>query len=153
MLKILPICPRCSTTPPPPSRHTSFSSLTTNLHINPFVWSLDLRIPSTSLLNTLLYSWWCTRHTTATMDIALELCDTYAFDYIYASLLPVRPAPYNLQGGLSNSSISSLKAASPYQWQPASKILSFPPGDAAWMSQWTRDNIYRQALSLFFITW
>jgi lathosterol oxidase len=87
------------------------------------------------------------------MDIALELCDTYAFDYIYASLLPVQPAPYNLQGGLSNSSISSLKAASPYQWQPASKILSFPPGDAAWMSQWTRDNIYRQALSLFFITW
>jgi len=87
------------------------------------------------------------------MDIALELCDTYFFDYMYAKVLPAQPAPYSLNGAFSNSTITDLKAASPWHFEPASSILSFPPTDAAYMSQWTRDNAYRQLFSLFIITW
>ncbi|TVY88002.1 Delta(7)-sterol 5(6)-desaturase [Lachnellula willkommii] len=87
------------------------------------------------------------------MDIALELCDTYAFDYIYSALLPASSSPYNLNDGFSNATTFDAKAASPWQWHPASQFLSFPPTDAAYMSQWPRDNIYRQFLSLFLIMW
>lgn len=93
-----------------------------------------------------------TRHIAA-MDIALELCDTYAFDYVYSTLLPASPSPYNLNDGFGNATTFDTKAASPWQWQPASQFLSFPPTDAAYMSQWSRDNIYRQFLSLFLIMW
>lgn len=86
------------------------------------------------------------------MDIALELCDTYIFDYMYKAILPVQPAPYDLNGG-SNATTVDYKAVSKWQFSPASSLLSFPPTEAAYMSAWDRDNIYRQALSLFLITW
>jgi lathosterol oxidase len=87
------------------------------------------------------------------MDIALELCDTYAFDFLYAKLLPALPAPYSLQDGLGNATMADVRVASPYTFKPASNIWNFPPGDNAYLSQLTRDNIYRQGFSLFVITW
>jgi lathosterol oxidase len=86
------------------------------------------------------------------MDIALELCDTYIFDHIYAALLPASPAPYNLKNGIGT--LASWDAtSSPWQYQPASSFISFPPGEAAYQSQWRRDNMIRQILSLYLITW
>ncbi|KUJ20111.1 uncharacterized protein LY89DRAFT_470878 [Mollisia scopiformis] len=87
------------------------------------------------------------------MDIALELCDTYIFDYMYRAILPVQPAPYGLQDGMGNATTYDYKAASSWQFKPASSILSFTPTDAAYMSTLDRDNIYRQSFSLFLITW
>lgn len=87
------------------------------------------------------------------MDIALELCDTYIFDYMYSAVLPAKPAPYSLNGGAGNSTVFDFKAAPPWQFEPASSIISFSPSDAAYTSQWNRDNIFRQAFSLFLITW
>ena len=87
------------------------------------------------------------------MDIALEACDTYFFDYVYAALLPAQPAPYNLANVISNSTQVVAKASSPWQYEPATEYFSFTPRDAAYQSQWTRDNTYRQLVSLFFITW
>lgn len=87
------------------------------------------------------------------MDIALELCDTFFFDYVYAALLPAQPAPYNLANGVTNSTQFDGEASSPWQYESSTKYISFTPRDAAYMSQWTRDNIYRQLISLFFITW
>jgi len=87
------------------------------------------------------------------MDIALELCDTFFFDYVYATLLPTQPAPYNLANGGGNATQFDVKASSPWQYESSTKYLSFTPRDAAYMSQWTRDNIYRQLFSLFLITW
>jgi lathosterol oxidase len=87
------------------------------------------------------------------MDIALELSDTFFFDYVYAALLPAQPAPYNLANGGVNSTQFDWKASSPWQYESSTKYLSLTPRDAAYMSQWTRDNIYRQLISLFFITW
>lgn len=87
------------------------------------------------------------------MDIALELCDTYFFDYAYSYILPAQPAPYLMQNGFGNSTVEALKVASSWQYTPASKYLSFTPRDAAWMSQLPRDNAYRQFISLFLIMW
>jgi lathosterol oxidase len=89
----------------------------------------------------------------ASMDIALELCDTFFFDYLYSTVLPARPAPYGLKEGFGNSTIHDLKAVSPWQFTPASQYLSWKPRDVAWMSQLTRDNPYRQFISLLLITW
>jgi len=87
------------------------------------------------------------------MDIALELCDKYFFDHVYAALLPVQTAPYNLGNGVINSTAFDPKASSPWEYHPASTFLSFAPGDAAYMSQWTRDNTWRQLITLYIITW
>ncbi|KAI0996841.1 putative Delta(7)-sterol 5(6)-desaturase [Podosphaera aphanis] len=84
------------------------------------------------------------------MDIALEFCDTFLFDRIFASVLPVPILQYD---DFQNNTNSNLKAFSSWQFKPASSILSFTPGDAAYLSRWNRDNIYRQAISLFLITW
>jgi lathosterol oxidase len=87
------------------------------------------------------------------MDLALELLDTYALDWIYSAILPAQPAPYNLKDGINNSTSADIQSASPWQYKPSSNIISFTPTEAAYASQWTRDNVYRQTLSLFFITW
>lgn len=84
------------------------------------------------------------------MDIPLECFDTFIFDHIYAALLPAHPANNGLNDGLSNLSLAD---TSPWTYTPTSKFLSFQPRDAAYLSQWTRDNPYRQFISLFFITW
>ncbi|KAG0648495.1 Sterol-C5-desaturase [Hyphodiscus hymeniophilus] len=86
------------------------------------------------------------------MDIALELCDTYIFDHVYAVLLPASPAPFNLKSGVSNATFWDA-SSSPWQYEPASQYISFEPREAAYLSQWTRDNIIRQLISLYFITW
>lgn len=64
------------------------------------------------------------------MDVALELLDPLVFDKAYAWALPHPGA------SLSNSSdVNNLLAA-----------------DAAPMSLWDRDNIYRQCISILLIT-
>jgi lathosterol oxidase len=87
------------------------------------------------------------------MDIALELCDTFLLDYMYKAILPAQPAPYSLRDGTGNATALDYRAASKWEFKPASTILSFTPRDAAYMSAWDRDNIYRQMFSLFLITW
>lgn len=87
------------------------------------------------------------------MDIALELTDTYIFDYFYSAILPVRDAPYSLKEGFENSTILDIKAASPWRYQPSNPFIQLAPSDAAYMSTLARDNIYRQTFSLFIITW
>ncbi|CAI6333444.1 unnamed protein product [Periconia digitata] len=89
------------------------------------------------------------------MDVVLELCDTYVFDPIYAALLPAQTPSL-----LPNGTFSSVKEvptnlphASTWEYRPASQYLSFTPGKAAYMSQWPRDDVRRQFLSLFLITW
>jgi len=86
------------------------------------------------------------------MDITLEFVDTYLFDKIYATLLPLQSPPFNTNNGLNTTTFDA-KAASPWEYHPASTYLSFPPGEAAYMSQWTRDNTWRQLITLYLITW
>jgi lathosterol oxidase len=88
------------------------------------------------------------------MDIVLEVFDTFLFDYAYAALLPAGPVPYDLSlnGGVSNATLPR-SSYSPWKYQPATDFFSITPGEAAYSSAWLRDNPYRQAMSLFLITW
>lgn len=87
------------------------------------------------------------------MDIALELVDKYLFDYIYSAVLPLKTPSQLLERGAANGTAWDVKAASSWHYEPASQFISFVPADVAYMSQWSRDNIYRQALTLLVVTW
>jgi lathosterol oxidase len=87
------------------------------------------------------------------MDIVLEIFDTFGFDYLYAAALPAGPAPYDLLKNGSNNSTTAGSAVSPWQYKPATQSFSLTPSEAAYSSAWLRDNPYRQAMSLFLITW
>ena len=96
-----------------------------------------------------------------TMDIVLEIVDTLLFDRIYATLLPANPSSYLTQkfNNATTSAFSSIReGAAPapeynYIFRPASKIVSLNPTPWTYSSSWPRDNIYRQAISLFAIVW
>lgn len=82
------------------------------------------------------------------MDVVLEIVDTFAGDFLYAALLPAKPVPYDFPDVPAN-------ATSQFQWsyKPSTAFLDLEPSKYAYMSAWPRDNIYRQAISLFLITW
>lgn len=93
------------------------------------------------------------------MDLILEICDTFVFDYLYATFLPASTPSAVLQSGKHAASLtwsSMREGATPiarYSYQPATSYYSLEPSEYAYMSAWPRDNTYRQALSLYFITW
>jgi lathosterol oxidase len=71
------------------------------------------------------------------MDVVLEVFDTFLLDYVYAAVLPA----------------SSPSPCVEWRYTPATLYFTLPPGEAAFSSVWLRDNIFRQAISLFLITW
>ncbi|KAI1483921.1 hypothetical protein F4774DRAFT_363954 [Daldinia eschscholtzii] len=84
------------------------------------------------------------------MDVVLEIADTFAGDYIYSQLLPLQPvAPHDLPDVGANST----QALSSWKFKSANPYFQFEPSQYAYMSAWDRDNIFRQFISLFFITW
>lgn len=93
------------------------------------------------------------------MDVILEVFDTFALDRLYATVLPLSSSmlAYSAVGDFtasSNASWSSMATgATPYKFEPASQYFSVEPSSYAYMSRWPRDSIYRQATSLFLITW
>lgn len=91
------------------------------------------------------------------MDVILEVFDTFIGDRLYANLLPALTAA-KTSDQILNATYNSLPQApnvftTPYTYHPASSYISLEPSDFAYMSQWSRDHIVRQAISLFFITW
>jgi len=92
------------------------------------------------------------------MDIVLEGFDRFLFDYPYAKLLP-SPTAYGSPDAGFNATSSSKEVPKAFPvnngwtYQPASDLIQFGASKWAYESQWTRDNIYRQALSLYIITW
>jgi Delta7-sterol 5-desaturase len=95
------------------------------------------------------------------MDIILEVADTFVFDRLYATVLPATSTSSFSQyvKHVATSTFSSMRemgtqvALPQYTFQPASQILSFQPSHWAYASALPRDNVYRQALSLFTIVW
>jgi lathosterol oxidase len=94
------------------------------------------------------------------MDLVLEVFDTYLFDPVYASLLPIAPksTTYNAFSGNGSAPIATVRdVAAPqyngWKYKPASQFLSFTPSNYAYQSSWPRDDPWRQILSLFAITW
>lgn len=90
------------------------------------------------------------------MDIVLEVFDTFLGDRIYAALLPASlSSSTTFLAGKddANSTLSFFGDAQSYVYEPASTYLYLEPSKYAYMSAWPRDNIYRQTISLYFITW
>lgn len=91
------------------------------------------------------------------MDVVLEVFDTFVFDPIYAAALPVTPKS-GFPSFQNNASFSgfpqqaSTHLTNGWQYDPATKLLRMEPGASAYLSSWPRDNVYRQALSLYLIT-
>lgn len=94
------------------------------------------------------------------MDIVLEVFDNYVADYCYAKLLPASYFPELDINHPENASasFSSLRVGATHLPRQSQKIqtspyLSLEPSHFAYESVWDRENIYRQTLSLFIITW
>ena len=94
------------------------------------------------------------------MDIVLEAFDTYLFDPIYAKVLPASSTSFVTQyvkhaASATFSSMREMGTQPPQQsvFTPASQIVNFIPSHWAFASALPRDNMYRQFLSLFTITW
>lgn len=95
------------------------------------------------------------------MDIILEILDTLLFDRIYSTLLPASPTSRFGQfvKHAASSTFSSVREGATqtpthqYVYKPASQIINLQPSKWAYASTWQRDNPYRQAMSLFLITW
>lgn len=105
------------------------------------------------------------------MDVVLEIFDTFALDRIYANVLPIHPSvssfdpvstlTASLKGydAFNTTGFGSLEGAqgefarSGWQYEPATQYLPIQPSEYAYMSRWDRDNIWRQAVSLYCITW
>jgi lathosterol oxidase len=78
------------------------------------------------------------------MDIVLDVIDTLAFDRLYATIFPVN------QTQLTPSPDNDLLSA--YN-QHLGRYVVLQPSAWAVRSGWSRDDLRRQALSLFLITW
>ncbi|ETI23437.1 hypothetical protein G647_05239 [Cladophialophora carrionii CBS 160.54] len=95
------------------------------------------------------------------MDIILEVVDTLFLDRVYATLFPANSSQYSLQKlhDVATSTFSSIReGATPapqykYIYEPASRLFSLDPTEWAYKSSLSRDNIYRQGVSLFAIVW
>jgi Delta7-sterol 5-desaturase len=89
------------------------------------------------------------------MDIVLEAFNSYGFDRFWATILPASKATFltnMLKEAVPSATFSSMREA-PTAFRPASQYLSFEPGRYAYMSALPRDNMWRQGVTLFLITW
>ena len=95
------------------------------------------------------------------MDVVLELFDTFLFDWVYATLLPSSwlsslPTMIKSGGGSGyNGTLPELSGLGRPQsiYKPATQYLQLKPSEYAYMSALPRDNMYRQGLTLYLITW
>lgn len=87
------------------------------------------------------------------MDIFLEFFDTFAFDAMWAMLLPTQQLAYAPNATSSVHEIPTALPPTTWQFVPASDYLSFTPRKYAYLSQWPRDDWRRQLVTLFLITW
>ena len=83
------------------------------------------------------------------MDIILELTDTFIADYIYAWAHPARATLYDFP----ETTNATAQTFSAWTYKPATSYISVQPSEAAYMSAWPRDNLYRQLITLYFIVW
>lgn len=85
------------------------------------------------------------------MDIVLELTDTFIGDYAYAYFFPIKPTPYDFPERPAGN--ATAQTFSSWTYKPATQLIYVQPSQAAYRSQMPRDDIIRQLITLYFITW
>ncbi|KAL9596211.1 MAG: hypothetical protein Q9219_005963 [cf. Caloplaca sp. 3 TL-2023] len=87
------------------------------------------------------------------MDIVLEIFDTFLFDRLYAAALPQSAAGHERYTVKDTTTTFSSMRELPTPLHASTQSWKLEPSEYAFMSTWPRDNIWRQALSLYLITW
>jgi lathosterol oxidase len=93
------------------------------------------------------------------MDFVLEVFDTVLFDRMYAALFdPISTLTAGFKSFDNSTTFGDATQAadvarSSWQFEAASEYASLQPSEYAWMSKWDRNNVWRQFISLYIITW
>ncbi|KAK9471366.1 uncharacterized protein V1510DRAFT_201914 [Dipodascopsis tothii] len=84
------------------------------------------------------------------MDLVLETCDAFLFDPIYAKLFPLPGA-----GAVIGTEVTSIAKNISMTFTPENpyEYTFFPAPTTAYLTTITRDNIFRQFVSLFLVTY
>ena len=89
------------------------------------------------------------------MDIVLEVFDTFLFDAFWAAAYPgssSHTTAKRLQDA-ATTTFSSMREVATGGPQSSTQFFQLEPSRYAYMSAWPRDNIYRQGITLYLITW
>ena len=88
------------------------------------------------------------------MDVVLEIFDTFLFDRFYATIAPTYTTSYT-QHAIKNATTFTFASLPevPTAIARTNQLFHLEPSKYAYMSQLGRDNIYRQGVSLYLITW
>ncbi|KAF3483605.1 C-5 sterol desaturase [Arthroderma uncinatum] len=95
------------------------------------------------------------------MDVVLEVFDTFVFDFLYATALPLSAASSdvvsNVFNGVNSTAASAIAQVNGkgngFVYTPSTEYFSLEPFQSAYQSSLPRDNGFRQVFSLFLITW
>ena len=87
------------------------------------------------------------------MDIVLEVFDTFLFDRFWSTVYPASSLndPKNAIKD-STATFSSMREL-PTTIPSSTHFFRLAPSPYAYMSEWPRDNIWRQFFTLYLITW
>ena len=87
------------------------------------------------------------------MDVVLEIFDTFLFDRLYAAVLPAsRPSSSHPVAKDATATFSSMREL-PTAIARTNQLFQLEPSKYAYMSHWERDNVWRQGISLYIVTW
>ncbi len=87
------------------------------------------------------------------MDIVLQIFDTFLFDRFYTAVYPASSMFYTENAVKQATATFSSMREMPTIVHPTTQFFHLAPSQYAYMSQWPRDNIWRQFLTLYLITW
>lgn len=95
------------------------------------------------------------------MDIVLEVFDTFLFDRLWSFVLPgtAKPSMHSDNGNVLSRNLGTATFSSQreqptlHYYNPSTQYFQLEPSQYAYMSAWPRDNVYRQGISLYLITW
>ena len=87
------------------------------------------------------------------MDIVLEVLDTFLFDRFWSTIYPASTWNHPKNAVKDATTTFSSMRELPTAIHSSTHFFQLAPSRYAYMSEWPRDNIWRQFFSLYLITW
>lgn len=87
------------------------------------------------------------------MDIVLEVFDTFLFDRFWSTVYPASTLNDPKKALKDATATFSSMREMPTAIHPSTQYFQLAPSQYAYMSEWPRENIWRQFLTLYLITW
>ena len=87
------------------------------------------------------------------MDILLEIFDTFLFDRFWSIVYPTSTLNNQKHAVKDTTATFSSMRELPTAIHASTQFFQLAPSRYAFMSQWPRDNIWRQLFTLYLITW